>query len=110
MNTKFFKQILGDAFDAGVKAMDNRKNEVRAWNDFEDWYNTYKYRLNPQYELCESGIHWFCSKYEKGNRTHNECGFCGAIEKDCKESCQYNDMGKCIKIGNCHISKILEQN
>lgn len=33
-----FYNSLEDAFDAGVKAQDIRKNVTRAENDFEEWY------------------------------------------------------------------------
>ena len=108
MTHKFYRQILGDAFDAGIKAETERKNEVRAWDDFEDWFESYKFKLNPQYELCDKGTHWFRDYFVDGKRTHNICGFCGATEENCKELCQYNNNGSCNKIGNCIKIKVLK--
>ena len=42
LTKELFKKILGDAFDAGIDAENNRKNTVRSWGDFDEWYNQYE--------------------------------------------------------------------
>lgn len=52
LTKELFKKYLGDAFDAGINAQEARRNEVRAWGDFDEWFEKYKSEVQNEIVKC----------------------------------------------------------